>query len=264
MTDLVPFTQEFAVLGEGAQEFLDVLEENTGSREFNLASVPTYTFPGSGDDRWRWVDSAGETHRLDTIIGVVLGQRVQRTFYISDYTDGGVPPDCQSQEGRQGQPLTEEGSGRLLNVLTDVNGNDLTFGGACASCPLNQWDSAALVGKKGTGKACREQRMLIVQRPEDPTPMRVRIPPTALRTWQAFGETLTQSGLRRLSQSVVELGLEVPKGKNLAELQVSLLATIPEGTSARLKELVPDAKRPQLAAPVIEHDDAGEDDAPPF
>lgn len=251
-TDITQFAGEFTVLGEGASEYLDVLEENTGSREFNLQSVPTYTFPGSGDDRWQWTDASGEKHRLDAIIGVVLGQRPQRTLFISDYNDGGAPPDCQSQDGSHGSPLTEEGTGRVLNTVTDVNGNELTIGGACAACPLNQWDSAALIGKKGKGKACSEQRMLIVQRPEDPTPMRVRIPPTGLRTWQAFGETLTQSGMRRLSQSVIELGLEVPKGKNLAELRVTLLASLPRETSTALKALVPDTKRPQLAAPVEE------------
>ena len=72
-TEIQPYGGQFAILGEAAQEYLDVLEENTGSREFNLQSIPTYTFPGSGDDRWVWEDATGEKHRLASIIGTVLG-----------------------------------------------------------------------------------------------------------------------------------------------------------------------------------------------
>lgn len=248
-TEIAPFKGEFAILGDGAQEYLDILEENTGSREIDLRSIPTYTFPGSGDDRWRWVDNGGETHRLDTIIGTVLGQRIARTLYRTKYTDGGIPPDCQSEDGTTGNPLVEEGTGLVLNTLTAPDGQDVVFGGACAACPLNQWESAYLVGREGNGKACREQRVLVVQQPNDPTPIRVRIPPTALMPWRAFGDTLAQSRLR-LSESVIELGLEVPKGKSLAELRPTLLASLPKETSVALKALVPNAKRPQLAAPV--------------
>ncbi len=70
-TEITQYEGEFAVLGDGAQEYLDMLEENTGSREFSLSSIPTYVFPGSGDDRWVWEDATGEKHRLASIIGTV-------------------------------------------------------------------------------------------------------------------------------------------------------------------------------------------------
>ncbi len=51
----------------------------------------------------------------------------------------------------------------------------------CADCPLNQF------GSSGTGKACKNARLLAVSLPADPKEIyTIRIPPTGLKTFDAY------------------------------------------------------------------------------
>ena len=245
---LQPYEGEFAILGPEADEYLDILEENTGSRKIEAGSLPVWKFPGSGNDEWVFEDEAGTRHKEKSLIGVVLGQRVERTFYMSDYGGGGDKPDCRSNDGVNGHTLTDE-TGQPINLMFAPNGTEIVYGGACETCPLNQWESAALVGKKGNGKACTEYRFGIIQRPDQPTPEGFRLPPTALKAWTAFGEQVSRARTR-LSTLVIELRLQLPKGASTAELYVDAVSYIPKDTSEQLKAIAPAIRRQAQLAPV--------------
>ncbi len=244
-----PYEGEFTVLGPEAEEFYDVLEENTGSRQLPAGSLPVWKFPGSGNNQWVNEDDSGVKHFADKLVGVVLAQTPQRTLYLSGYDGGGDFPDCQSPDGITGYPHTDRETGVVNNLAySKDDGAEIRFGGACETCPLNQWESAARIGKQGKGKACTEYRFGVIQRPDQPTPEGFRIPPTALKTWGNVGMEMARTG-NRLSRTVLELSLVIPPKENLAQLSVRPLGYLPLDVSAQLRALAPDIKRPQLAAP---------------
>lgn len=244
---LEPYTGEFAILGPEAEEFLDILEENTGSRQINASSLPVWRFPGSGGEEWVFEDETGGRQRTQTLRGVVLAQRGERVFFRDAYGGGGAPPDCRSNDGVVGMPATDD-DGQPINMFYTPNGEEVVYGGNCASCPLAQWESKRLVDPSynGSGQACSEYRFMVVQRPDEPTPEGVRLPPSALRSWQAFGEQVARARTR-LSTLVIDLSLFLPKGKTTAELVVEPVAYISKETAAELRAIAPDVKRPQLA-----------------
>lgn len=244
---LEPYTGDFAILGPEAAEYLDILEENTGSRQINMGSIPIWRFPGSGGEEWVFEDSTGARQRTSTLRGVVLAQRPERVFFKDKYSGGGAPPDCRSNDGITGQPITDD-DGAVMNLIYTPEGREVRWGGACAACPLSQWESRQLIDPAytGNGQACAEYRFGIIQRPDQPTPEGFRLPPSALRSWQAFGEQVSRARTR-LSTLVVDLRLVLPRGKDTAELVVEPVAYITKETAGQLREIAPDIKRPQLA-----------------
>ena len=269
-TKMQQFEGEFAALGPDAAEFYDTLEENTGSRQLPAGSLPVWKFPGSGNNRWVREDSSGVKHFEDSLVGVVLAQTTQRSMYLSGYDGGGEFPDCQSPDGITGYPHTDRDTNVVNNLAYAKDGSEIRFGGACESCPLNQWDSAAAIGKQGKGKACTEYRLGVMQRPDQPTPEGFRLPPTALKAWGNIGLEMARTG-NRLSRTVLELSLVIPPNENLAQLNVRPLGFLPKDVADQLKAIAPDIKRPQLAAPTEpeyvppplgEEGDADPDDLP--
>lgn len=253
MTDetkqLEPYAEPFAILGPEAEEYLDILEENTGSRKINVGALPVWKFPRAAGEEWIYEDETGGRQREAALTGVVLAQRRERTFYRDKYAGGGTPPDCRSNDGVTGSPLMDDSGNRIDSMMT-AGGEAVFYGGACASCPMSQWESKQIIDPSynGSGQACAEYRFLVIQRPSEPTPEGVRLPPSALRTWEAFGDQISRARTR-LSALVISLGLDLPKGRDTADLEVTAIATVPRETAAQLRAIAPDVKRPQLIAP---------------
>lgn len=263
---LEPYTGEFAIFGPEAEEFLDILEENTGSRQIDVGSLPVWRFPRAAGEEWIYEDETGGRQREPKLTGVVLAQRAERVLFKEKYDGGGAPPDCRSNDGETGTPLTDDDD-RPINFFYDPDGREVRYGGDCASCPLSAWESKQLIDPtyKGNGQACAEYRFMVIQRPDQPTPEGVRLPPSALRTWLAFGKQVSRARTR-LSTVVISLGLFLPKGKDTAELVVEPVAYIDREVASKLRAISPDIKRPQLAAPaeVEEHVEQVDDADLPF
>lgn len=257
-TQLEPYAGEFAIFGPEAEEFLDILEENTGSRQVNTASIPVWRYPSAEGVEWIYEDETGARHRTPDLTGVVLAQRKERVFYRDKFSGGGSPPDCRSNDGETGVPFTDRETGEVSDLLYTSDGAEVRFGGACASCPLAQWESRRLVDPTytGNGQACAEYRFGIIQRPEQPTPEGFRIPPSALKNWLTFGEQVSRARTR-LSSVVIRMSLSLRPKASTADLVVEPVAYIPLETAAQLRALAPDIKRPQIAAPVEEPEDDG-------
>jgi hypothetical protein len=258
---------EFAVLGPEAAEYLDILEENTGSRQIAAGSIPVWRFPGSGGDEWVFEDSTGNRQKTQALTGVVLGQRRERTFFRDKFSGGGAPPDCKSNDGITGTPLTDD-QDQPVDFLYGPNNEEVHYGGACATCPLSAWESRRLVDGSytGDGQACTEYRFGIIQRPDQPTPEGFRLPPSALKSWQVFGEGISRAKTR-LSLLVISMRLDLRPKASTADLIVESVAYIERGTRDDLAAIAPEVKRaPQLAAPVddVVRVPVEEEDALPF
>ena len=252
MTDETP---TFAILRPEVREAIaEAFEGETP--DLRLSDLPSVLWPGSGGKRFVVKKVGGEEQEAESVSGVVLGQRTRRALYLTPYVAGSADaPDCGSQDGVIGTPQTVDG--QLMNSIVSIAGDEVVFGGDCATCPLNQWESRRLVDAKytGNGKACSESRVLILLPPEKVRPYIVRLPSTALGAWNALKWELVERGIG-LSRAILKLSL-IGKSGETAKLKVEIVSELPPEAARELKALMPSFTAvPQLVAP--------EDDSAPF
>lgn len=248
MPDKKPETtpETFAILKPEVREAIE--EAFDGQMpELNLSDLPTVVYPSAGDDRWIVKSGGGNEERASAIRGVVVAQRINRTMYLSQYGAGSTEaPDCSSHDGKVGNPRKDD-AGAELSILNTPSG-DITFGGACSACPLNEWESRRLIDTRysGDGKACREGRILLILPPDRVRPVVMRLPSTAIRTWSGLAWDLVDKGLV-LSRTILKFTLSAKSGET-AQLHVVPDGEVDADDARALKSLMPSFKRPQLAA----------------
>jgi len=160
---------------------------------------------------------------VSELVGVIVQQRVMRSFYAAEFDGGNAPPDCLSLDGELGAPNSQE------QYVTLDDGRSLQYGGDCSMCPLNQWGSDL---RGGNGKACREYRMLALLEPGSPLPVIVRIPPTQLGLWHRFGVDMARMRMR-LSRVVIGLSLKMGRDRKSA-LSPYVKGVLPEDIAAQI------------------------------
>ncbi len=132
--------------------------------EFDLPRIKV----NSGTALWLIPGLEGDT-TAQAIEGVVVSARDTRVYYKSKDA-GNVPPDCSSIDGATGK------------------GDP---GGACASCPLSEWDS----GENGA-QACKQVKQLFMLRGSSMLPEVVSLPPTSLKAIRQFFLKLATQGIQ--------------------------------------------------------------------
>lgn len=111
------------------------------------------------------------------------------------------------QEGEE----YDENSAPLCSSVDGKNGIG-SPGGTCATCPFNQFRSAA----DGKGKACKNMRNLYLLRSGEFMPLQVTLPPTSLRPYNEFYNLAFATRNRATYGSVVRFGLKrVDNGSNI-------------------------------------------------
>ncbi len=117
----------------------------------------------------------GETDTVKDFSGVILFHHPLFSYYHEKYVGGSNPPDCGSYNG-----------------LTGVGDP----GGACASCPLNQFGS----GENG-GKACKNKRRIFILREGEMIPLLLTLPTGSMKEFGIYIKRLLGKG--RKSSSVL-------------------------------------------------------------
>lgn len=138
--------------------------------------------PSDGDTVFEVPD--GDTDRVvleNELTCIILFHHPAYTYYRKSYDGGTNPPDCGSFDG--------------LNGIGDP-------GGACISCPLNQFGSG-----NGQGKACKNRRMLYILRENEMIPMMLSLPTGSLKEFVRYFKRQLSRG-RRLSQIVTKISLK--------------------------------------------------------
>lgn len=118
---------------------------------------------------------------MKTLEGVIVLQHTANSYW-AEADANGQPPDCASADGEAGY------------------GNP---GGRCGGCPLNQFGS----GEGGLGKACKNMKNLYLLRSGDRLPLLLSLPPTSLKGFRQYANTLRLGG-RGLSAVVTSIGLK--------------------------------------------------------
>jgi hypothetical protein len=159
---------QFAVLAEGADQIAAALAENLSGEQVGPNDLDRIRIPAGGGRSWTVPTLNGEED-VKEFTGVIVGSKIVRSYWASEFTGEGNPPDCFSDDGTTGHG---------------------TPGGACQTCPFNDWGSA-----KGAGKACKERRLLFVLREGDRLPVVVALPPASIQPFRKYLMRLSSQGL---------------------------------------------------------------------
>lgn len=125
-------------------------------------------------------DEADVTMAKD-ITGVVLFNHPAFAYYHDKYTGGSNPPDCGSFDGVKGTG---------------------TPGGACATCPYNQFGSG-----EGQSKACKNRRFIYILQEGELFPMVLSLPTGSLKEFTKYVKRQLSKG-RKLNQVVTKISLK--------------------------------------------------------
>ena len=117
-----------------------------------------------------------EVNMVKEIVGVILLHHPAYAYYKEKYTGGSNPPDCGSFDGVTG------------------TGDP---GGACATCPFNQFGSG-----DGQSKACKNRRMIYVLMEGELFPMVLSLPTGSLKEFTKYLKRQLSKG-RKLNQKLV-------------------------------------------------------------
>jgi len=193
--------------------FSDLLADNCGPGGLDQFDLERLTVPAGGGSAWEVTTLEG-TESQKEVAGVLLGMRDGRVYWSSSIDDsgGGSPPDCVSEDGTNGVGVP---------------------GGACAKCGHSQFGSA------GRGQACKQQRLLLLVRPEDRIPIIVQLPPTSIKACRQFMTRLVQHGVSRFG-AVVGIGLEKEKNADgivYSKATFRLAARLGDEDTARMRKI---------------------------
>jgi len=164
--DLVIFHQEdYLPMAISQEEFAEAVTENLGGSGMNSSDLMRIKVPSGGGLAW---EINGEPEKK--LKGIIVFHSSPNAFWAAEFDGQNNPPDCFSPDGHTG--------------IGDP-------GGACATCPMNQFGSAS----KGKGKACKNMRRLYILMADAMLPVAVNLPPTSLKAYKQYTVGLTTRAL---------------------------------------------------------------------
>jgi len=223
--------ETFMALQSDATNVLQTIKENIGNDRITDRDLDRIVVPLGGGLNWTVPTLEGEDSEK-TLDGIIVHWTAPRAYWATGMDVGGnTPPDCSSHDGEIGY------------------GNP---GGDCFTCPLNQWGSA----EGGSGKACKEKRMLFLLRASDLLPIVIQAPSTSIQPIKKYLLRLASQGLPYWS---VLTSLSLEKGSNSAGIAFSRISPksagpIPEEQRGILAEYV-QAIKPIIGNTGIDRDE---------
>jgi hypothetical protein len=174
---------------EEMAELLDVLAENLGGESLTARDLPRIGIPSGGGVSWEIPTSDGDIEPAKALRGIII--HFERTHsYWPPSQESGTPPVCSSV----GSANTAVGTGDP--------------GGACKTCPYNQFRSKVRDdGREAGGKACTERENWFLLLDDRPLPIVLSLAPTSLRAATDYRVKQLGSIGKRLSSVVTEITL---------------------------------------------------------
>jgi hypothetical protein len=155
------------------------MQETLGGAGLSMGDLERIRIPGGGATTWE-VPTLEGPESVKELRGIILAHSGPRVYWESALDDKEPgPPECSSDDGKIG-------IGRF-GVGSDQNPS-----GRCESCPMNAWGSAG-GGKKG--KACREQRNIVMMLPGQIFPVLLTLPVSSIQPSRKYMLLLAQHGL---------------------------------------------------------------------
>lgn len=176
-TALAAIGERFPVLNPTtAAEFAVILRENLGGEGVDQFDLERIRVPAGGGQFWELADDTGEISPLKSFDGVVVHWKPAKSYWSTPIgANAGSPPDCRSDDG-------------VVGIGSP--------GGDCSRCPLNQFGSkpATADDPQPRGKACRDQRLLVVLREGSLMPSVVAVPPSGIAGLKKYFLSLASRG----------------------------------------------------------------------
>ena len=159
----------------------DLSEDMEGLR----LTFPKVKIPGGGVLQFEMAsDNPDRPDYIPELEGILLFNHSANAYWQegAEY-DNDTPPLCQSVDGKIG------------------HGDP---GGLCASCGFNAFGSA----ENGRGKACKNMRTLYLLRSGEFMPLQISLPPTSIKPYNAFYNSVFALRRRPIYGSIVRIGLK--------------------------------------------------------
>lgn len=202
---------EFAameVLGSEPGALAELMKENVGT-EVSAFDLPRIKVPTGGGQFWTFQTAEGPVS-VPFVEGIIVVKNQTKSYWKESYDDATetTPPDCQSSD-----------------CITGI-GNP---GGACATCPFNQYESA----EKGDGKACKDQADVFIITREGIVPTAIQVPRTSLKPLKQYGIIIMNAG-KSIHDVVTRFSLHTEKkqGKDTAIIDFTSVGPIPDEMKA--------------------------------
>lgn len=160
-TDIVTVpTGNYLVFNHTDEEVAQAIAASIGDTQINERNLPRVKLPSGGSTTWEIPGPFG-VEASKELTGILIFFKRNRRLFPSKKMNG-APPSCFAPDNKFGI------------------GNP---GGACATCPMNQWGSASLIegadpGSKG--KACGERELWFLLRESSALPLVLDLSPGSL------------------------------------------------------------------------------------
>lgn len=196
-------TSPYELLRMTQQDLDELLGEALAPGEkLGARDLTTLAWPGAGATTWEIPGPSG-IEPAKAITGVILSVQTTRGYWKAKWegeSGEDARPDCSSMDG-----ITGEGEP----------------GGACESCPFNEFGTA--IDEKGdfaAGKACKERRVLFVLPRDGILPYVISAPPGSLDSIKSYRIGLLN---QRLNVQKVETELTLEKAENAGGIKFARL-----------------------------------------
>lgn len=156
-------------------------------------------------------DDAEHPETVSKLIGIILHHHEQSALWDESSDDEDNKPLCSSVDGKCGIG---------------------TPGGVCATCAMNAYGSAV----KGSGKACKNSRVLYLLRSGEYLPLQLNLPPTSIGAFNDFYRKAFAIRRRPAYASLVEIGLKV-EGKGKETYSVATFRRLGDFSGEKLMEI---------------------------
>ncbi|MEG0282304.1 MAG: hypothetical protein RR662_03930 [Clostridia bacterium] len=164
-------------------EELEGLNISLDAVKIPAGGVTAFEVPGDNPD---------EPEMEKELVGIIVDHYHANAYYEKAYDGNVVMPTCSSFDGKQG------------------TGNP---GGACKTCPFNQYGSV----ENGQGKACKNMHRLYILREGEMLPIRLTLPPTSIKSFSDFLVKRVMAKGNNLTDVITKITLK--KVKNAAGIE---------------------------------------------
>ena len=182
-TALVAFQQKYPAL---VNDVGAILRESLGANaRLSLSDLPTVKVPAGGALNWEL--PTGESTK--TLEGVLVSYQETRAFWNAEFSGGGSPPDCSSEDAVGGIGLFGKGS-------------EANHTGECDGCPMAKWGSG-----KDNGQGCRLITRLFLLQEGSLVPTLVLLPPTGYKAARSYVRDRALLPPHRMTAVLTKIGL---------------------------------------------------------
>lgn len=186
----------YLALNHAGGEIGEIITELLGGQELTERDLPRVKIPTGGSTTWE-IPGPGGMEPAKELSGILVHFKFVRAYWPSTAATG-TPPACHAE----GPELVAVGVGEP--------------GGACKTCPYNEYGSEP---KQKRGKACKERELWFMLQPSTFLPLVVSLSPMSLQAAGAYRKT-TLAGIGVRTTSVVTaITLEAdtnPEGEKFA------------------------------------------------